>query len=306
LWGIDTLGALASLPEKPLISRIGQDGQRLQHLARGTLPHLFVPIEPPSNLDEYIELDSPVELLEPLLFVLGSMLGQLMIRAANRALALATATITLLLEGGGSHTRTVRPALPSNDKQLWIKLFHLELDARPPGAAVLALRLTAEPGQTGKVQLGLFSPLLPDAARLDVTLARIRAVVGEENVGSPVLNDTHHPGDFRMRPFAVSTERGQPLPAGRVLTALRQLRPPEDVTVVFQKERPSALFFRQKRYEVERAYGPWVISGNWWSTDRWSAQEWDLIARPQDGVLLCGCLIRDVVRNRWQMTGLYD
>jgi protein ImuB len=109
-----------------------------------------------------------------------------------------------------------------------------------------------------------------------------------------------------MRPFAVSTERGQPLPAGRVLTALRQLRPPEDVTVVFQKERPSALFFRQKRYEVERAYGPWVISGNWWSTDRWSAQEWDLIARPQDGVLLCGCLIRDAVRNRWQMTGLYD
>ena len=38
LWGIRTLGAVAALPEKELISRIGQEGRRLRQLARGEVP----------------------------------------------------------------------------------------------------------------------------------------------------------------------------------------------------------------------------------------------------------------------------
>jgi protein ImuB len=79
------------------------------------------------------------------------------------------------------------------------------------------------------------SPQLPDATRLDVTLARIRAVVGEENVGSPVLNDSHRSDDFKMLPFTVTAERGRQPSFGGVATALRQLRPPEDVTVILQQ-----------------------------------------------------------------------
>jgi len=306
LWGIKTLGALASLPEEPLIARVGQDGKRLRQLARGTAPHLFVPIEPPFALDEFIELDSPVELLESLLFVLGALLGQLIVRAANRALALAAVTATLALEGGGTHSRTVRPALPSNDKRLWIKLLHMDLEMHPPGAAVLSLRLAAEPGRTAKVQLGLFSPQLPDATRLDVTLARIRAVVGEENVGSPVLNDTHRPGDFTMQPFKVAAQQERQSSVGCVVTPLRQLRPPEDVTVIVREHDLLAFFFRHRRYEVERAFGPWLGSGDWWSSARWGTQSWDVVARHPDGSLICGCLVRDVVQSRWQMAGLYD
>ena len=115
LWGIQTLGTLAALPEKSLIARIGQEGKRLQQLARGTLPHLFVPIERPFTLEEFIELDSPIEILDSLLFVLGVMLEQLTLRATNRVLALSSVTVMLSLEGRASHSRTVRPALPTND-----------------------------------------------------------------------------------------------------------------------------------------------------------------------------------------------
>jgi len=306
LWGIKTLGALAALPEEPLIARVGQDGKRLRQLATGTAPHLFVPIEPRFALDEFIELDSPVELLESLLFVLGALLGQLTVRAANRALALAAVTATLALEGGGKQSRTVRPALPTNDKQLWIKLLHMDLEMHPPGAAILSLRLAAEPGRTSKVQLGLFSPQLPDATRLDVTLARIRALVGEENVGSPVLNDSHRPNDFKMQPFKVRVQQGRQPAASYVATSLRQLRPPEDVTVILREHNPTAFFFRHKRYEIERAFGPWLGSGDWWSSARWAVQNWDVVARHQDGSLICGCLVRDAVQKRWQMVGLYD
>ncbi len=46
MWGIRTLGMLAALPEKELISRLGQDGKRLRQRARGEMPHLFQPVEP--------------------------------------------------------------------------------------------------------------------------------------------------------------------------------------------------------------------------------------------------------------------
>jgi len=105
-WGIGTLGALAALPEKELIARLGQEGQRLRQLARGEATRLLVPAPPPFTLEERMELDSPVEVLDSLLFVLGVLLDQLIARATAHILALAAVTVTLTLEGGGTHTRT--------------------------------------------------------------------------------------------------------------------------------------------------------------------------------------------------------
>jgi protein ImuB len=69
LWGIHTLGMLAALPEKELIARMGQDGKRLRQLARGALPHLFQPVKQDFALEERMDLDTPVELLDSLMFV---------------------------------------------------------------------------------------------------------------------------------------------------------------------------------------------------------------------------------------------
>ena len=175
-----------------------------------------------------MELDSPVELLDSLLFILGVMLDQLIVRAQSRILALASITLHLDLEGGTSHSRTVRPALPNNDRKLWLKLIHLDLQAHPPQAAILSLSLSAQPGSTSKVQLGLFSPQVPEPMRLDVTLARIRSIVGEGCAGQAVLKDTHRPDAFRVEPFVVPTSSAlESQTAIRKRLAMRQLRPPE-------------------------------------------------------------------------------
>jgi protein ImuB len=253
-----------------------------------------------------MELDSPVELLDSLLFVLGAMLDQLIVRASARALALASVTVTLTLEGGAPHARTVRPALPSNDKSLWIKLLHLDLEAHPPQAVILTLALAAEPGSTSKEQLGLFSPQLPEPARLDVTLARIRAIVGAECAGHAVLADTHEPDAFRTEPFQIPSMQPPKLSAAPPRAALRQLRPAESVSITLQSERPQAFVFREQRYAVERAYGPWLAGGDWWAQTLWGWEQWDVIARAHDGGQLRCCLARDLMRNRWRMAALYD
>jgi protein ImuB len=61
---------------------------------------------------------------------------------------------------------------------------------------------------------------------------------------------------------------------------------------------------------VEHAYGPWLAQGDWWARQAWAFEEWDLIARSNDGTILCCCLVRDSqeqpVRDLWQVVTLYD
>jgi protein ImuB len=299
-------GMLAALPETELIARMGQDGKRLRQLARGALPHLFQPVEQDFALEERMDLDTPVELLDSLMFVFGVMLDQLILRAKARILALASVTITLSLDGGASHSRTVRPALPTTDKQLWIKLLHLDLEAHPPQASILAVALHAEPGSTSKVQSGLFSPQLPEAGSLDVTLARISAIVGEGNVGCAVLEDTHAPEGFRIEPFTVPSDKPTAPVPSQQRASLRQLRPPETTSVRLQGSRPTTFFFHKERYVVEHAYGPWLAEGDWWNQTLWGWEQWDLVARAEDGSLLCCCMMRDLLQDQWQMVALYD
>jgi protein ImuB len=314
LWGITTLGALATLDETELIARLGQPGKELRLLARGESTHLFTPIEAGWALEERMELDSPVELLDSLLFIIGVMLDQLIVRAQSRIVTLASITLRLDLEEGPPHTRTVRPALPNSDRKVWLKLIHLDLQAHPPQAAILSLTLSAQAGRTSKAQLGLFSPQVPEPMRLDVTLARIRSIVGDGYAGHAVLKDTHHPDAFRVEPFVVPA----PAPSsaapeantGKHRVAMRQLRPPELVIVTVRDQQPDSFVFREKRYTVEHAYGPWSSGGDWWRPTLWSLEQWDLVARAHDTAQhsswLCCCLTRDLTQECWQVEALYD
>jgi protein ImuB len=310
-WGISSLGMLAALPERDLIARLGQDGQRLRQLARGAHPHLFLPVEPVLTLEERIELDSPVEILDSLLFGVSLMTEQLITRASARLLTLAAITSELGLEGGAVHSRIVRPALPGNDKQLWLKLLHLDWIAHPPQAPVISLMLRAETGEASTVQLGLFSPQLPEAGRLDVTLARIRAIVGDERVGSAELKDTHAHDAFRMKPFSVvpaACSKAVPVTQAAVM---RRLRPAEPVTVRLRERCPHLFYFRGMAYQAEKSYGPWRAASGWWTKDGWSIEAWDIVARAREHStanreLLCCSMTRDLLNNQWRLEALYD
>lgn len=306
LWGLHTLGELAALPETELIVRLGQEGKRIRLLARGEYPHLMVPEEPVFTLEEFIAFDSPIELLDSLLFVLGPMLDQLLARAQNRAFALASVTVKLGLEGGGEHGRTIKPALPVAQREVLLKLLHLDLQAHPPSAGILTIFLCAEPGDRSKVQLGLFTPPLPEPLRLDITLARIAALVGEGRVGQAALLDNNRPDSFKMERFTVA-DRTQNLHSLQKKTvSLRRCRPPQPLQVEMNGQRLSTFSVHGKRYRVEHLYGPWRKSGSWWSPQVWSSEEWDVQAVASvDDTLLC-LITHDLLRHRWQLEAHYD
>ena len=306
LWGLHTLGELAALPEMDLVVRLGQEGKRLRLLARGEHPHLMVPEEPVFSLEEFIAFDAPLEMLDSLLFVVGPMLDQLLARAQNRCYALASLTIKLGLDGGGEHERTLKPALPVAQREVLLKLLHLDLQAHPPSAGVMNIFLHAEPGDRSKVQMGLFAPQLPEPTRLDVTLARIAALVGEDRVGKAVLLDRHRPDSFRMERFTVpkSTARDK---TARHVVALRRCRPPVNLSVQRDGHSLASFWFNSRLYKVQQAYGPWRQSGDWWSAEVWvTRREWDVQAAADSSNALLCLVAHDLLADRWQLEAFYD
>lgn len=306
LWGIHTLGMLANIPEEQLISRLGQDGRTLRQLARGERPHLFQPGLTALRLNETKALDFPLENLESLLFGIALMLDGLITQATENVVALASISLELTLDDCRIHIITVEPALPTNDKHLWLKLLHQRLETNPPGAPVAVISLYADPGTTSKVQLGLFSPQLPESGRLEVALARIASLVGESSVGCAVLDDTHAAESFRIEHFKLPSNTSKVPLASKPRACCRILRPEEPVSVRLQGAEPSTFVFRNFRYSVEHAYGPWRASGGWWGNDLWGSEQWDLVARGQDAATLICCLRRNLVNNQWLVTALYD
>jgi protein ImuB len=98
LWGVRNFRALCALPEVALSERLGQQGVRLQQLARGATSRTLVPVDPPPVFEEAVELEYPLVLLEPLAFLLARMLDQLCARLGSRALAAQELSLQLELD----------------------------------------------------------------------------------------------------------------------------------------------------------------------------------------------------------------
>jgi protein ImuB len=243
-WGIRNLRALAALPEIALSERLGQEGLRLQQLARGAASRTLVPVEAPAVFEEVVELEYPIVLLEPLAFLLNRLLDQICTRLASRALNTQELRLTLELQNltgtdpqsdtvgipsesdaaqsseqlqaqaqhfvsgrQNKFCRTLRLPLPMLDAKLFLKLLQLDLNAHPPGAPIIKIHLAAEPARPRSAQGGLFLPPSPEPEKLELTLTRIAGLVGEARVGSMELLDTHRAEGFRMRRFVPGGEQ---------------------------------------------------------------------------------------------------
>jgi protein ImuB len=243
--------------------------------------------------------------MDSLLFVGARMIDSLAARAATRAMSLASIVVDLELEGKRTHRLMIRPALPSIDRKFLLKLMQLAIAANPPPAAVLSLTLSAEAGQSAKAQLGLFAPQTPEPSRLDVTIARLKAIAGEDRVGSPVLEDTHRAGTFRMSSFAADNppaeqETRQPR------MALRRLRPPLAIRVVLRAGQPANFHHGPISYKVATSFGPWRSSGCWWSLEGWDSDEWDVLAESHEGSPVACLLVMDRGNSQWRLEAFYD
>ena len=301
-WGIRTLADFAALPPLGIAARLGPEGVHLQDLARGAIERPLRVDQQAVPYEDRIELEHPVELLEPLLFLIARILNDLCARLESQAMAANEITIRLELENKTEHTRTLRLPLATRDSRSILKLLQLDLEAHPPAAPMMAVALHLKAVQPRRVQNDIFLPPTPEPDRLELTLARIRALVGEENVGVPELIDTHRPRPFRLAvrtpappPQRETAERPQ------LRTVLRYFRPPVAASVRCDGIKPVRLDATDIHGSIVTAAGPWRTCGEWWTTDAWTRDEWD-IALSNDKLYRIYC----EPQQKWFVEALYD
>jgi len=205
--------------------------------------------------------------------------------------------------------------LPMLDAKVFLKLLQLDLNAHPPGAPIVKIHLSAEPARPRSAQGGLFLPPAPEPEKLELTLARIAGIVGEQRVGAVELLDTHHPEGFRMRRFVAEVARKTPqrkspdaAQAQAAITALRRFRPRLRANVALENGQPMRLACPMKKEvqgDVLWKAGPWRFSGDWWDRDAWSRDEWDLALRNGELVAFYR-LVHDLLAGEWFVEGTYD
>jgi len=183
----------------------------------------------------------------------------------------------------------------------------LDLAAHPPGGPVKKIFLAAESAPPRFAQSGLFLPRGPAPERLELTLARIRGIAGDDRVGSAELLDTHAPNSFRMRAFRPYTKASKSVGSPHTQqTALRIFRPPLTAKVQMQNEIPARVFFQGKAHRVTAAAGPWRNNGGWWTTEAWTRDEWDLELRTDQSMPMLVRMYRDLSSAKWYLEGAFD
>jgi len=313
LWGLKSFGDLAALPAAGVAERLGAEGARLHRIAQGADARPLIPSIPRMDFHASEELEHPVELLDPLSFILASLLNQ--VCAGLEARGLAASEIQLRFKLGvpelseapellealekppenvpADFERRLSLPVPLRDSMTLLKLLRLDLETHPPQAPVTAVALRATPAQPRVTQNSLFIPPAPEPQKLELTLARITKLAGEGNAGSPALMDTHRPGAFEVRPFRVSQgnpSRGRKgavahrvsgrAPRRNPAVSFRVFRPPLAAEVECCRDEPLQVRARGIRGKVVSFAGPWRSSGDWWTTDPWQRDEWDVELAP--------------------------
>ena len=282
-WGLATLGALAALPSADLFERMGAAGLAWQAMARGTDARPLTPTAEAQPFAATVAFEWPIEAIEPLSFALGSLVDPLCARLDRGGLGTITLQTTLRLVTRALHVRRLSLPMPMRDPRVLRTLIVLDLESHPPPAGIDALTVTFEPVAGRIVQPSLLARAHPRPETIATLTARLRAVMGDGRVGTPVAVDSHRGGAFAMRPFDGRGVDGLPLvtpeaepavasPAPVVALTLRRFRQPPRVRVDLERGRP----VRVRPLEsgrlprlgvVHKAAGPWRTSGDWWRVD---------------------------------------
>jgi hypothetical protein len=345
--GLETLGDFAALPAEGVRTRYGEQGLALHRLARGLDARGLRPEREARVLEVERALDAPADRLALLAPVLAECVERLCAWLEEEGLGATALELELRLDAacdeeapdatpagsppapaadGGTGTRgeacctfTLSPPEPEDRAPLLVDLLARRLEARPPGAAVAALRLSV-PGTAPMAvhQNALFGEVARDAARRAEALVRLVAMLGHEAVASPRLVLAHRTEE-RWRTAAAdahdaSTTPSATTPAARSAkargpahdgppppreasppgAALRWLPAPEELVPVMAGGRLSGFRRGREELRIARAHGPRRLAGGWWR-EPWARDEYELVTT--DGALYR--VGRDLRARRW-------
>jgi protein ImuB len=305
-WGLRTLGDLAALPAADLVARMGRPALAWQAMARGEDVGPLVPTLAEERFESSIELEWPIEDLEPLSFVLTRLLEPLSTRLERRDRGAAVLHVLLRLVTREVYARRLELPSPMRDVRTLRTLALLDLESHPPAAAIDRVTIVIDPTPGRVLQHTLFTRAHPTPEQVSTLLARLGALMGHDRFGAPATVDSYRPGAFVTTAFATehhtsnrgtrkecredfsktsavsaisAVKRDQPAAISHeplaishqpLTSALRRCRQPVPARVAVADGRPARVTTDRRGFAggtVTRCAGPWRTSGEWWKSE---------------------------------------
>jgi len=330
-WGIHTLGQLAALPRDELAARLGAHAVDLWQRANGRGERILKLVSPPESFMESFEFENEIETIEPLLFILRRFLQQLATRLNAIYLVAKELRLRLTFGDKSHYERVFKIPQPTNNEDILFRMLHTHLENFTSKHPMVAVELEAQPSRSVRQQFGLFETALRDPMQLHETLARLVGLLGADRVGTPVLEETHRPDAFWIKPFVwqfpecaqnsalgsgsstvesavvsgqsreSNSERNALRPAHATASpALRRFRKRTKATVLLENNQPAHVRAANIDGATVAQEGPFPLSGNWWDEHAWARVEWDV--ELANGIIgRCHC-----DQDGWAIDGIYD
>ena len=298
-WGIRTIGQFLALPLTELSERLGQEAVTLWEQATGSWVRPLKRVKPQQFFVEQVDLEQPIELLEPLLLWIRRFLEQITLRLARRYWVVGKIRLILQFEKGEPYQRIFTIPQPTGNVEVLFRLLHTHLENFTSPFPITGLELAAQPTRPGADQFELLEKGLRDPARFGETLGRLQALLGADRVGSPKREPSHHPEAFHLRPYNIeSSAPAQKVDQPIIGLPWLRFRPAVPANVTLKERKPVFLCSSRCNGPVWEACGPWLREGHWWENKCWSREEWDV--ETESGIFR---LVR--TNGDWVLDGVY-
>lgn len=298
--GIKSVRQMLDIPREELIGRYGRKFQDVIDVIEQKGSSMLTPNVKENQVSWAYQLDFPVEDFEQLIFLLNHGLDNLFREVAHHGFSTEHLDVSFKLSNRSAKAYEIRTSFPTLDKAFWLKLSNLRISLDPPESEIVSVNVVSYFTKPRPSQRGLYAVSRPEPESLLLTVNKLKKLVGEENVGVPVILNQRLAEAFDLN--------ADKLPQGKErlethvessIIAFSYFHPPLRAEVLVRDSR--LIFIRTDNFSghVTDYSGVWKSNSRWWDKS-WKTQEWDVEVENNGVYRLCKA------GKDWFLAGEYD
>ncbi len=298
--GIRQIGDLQQISADDLVNRYGQKFRDILDVIEQKGSRILTSNVKESSLTWSYDLDFPVENFEQLIFIVNHGLEKLFAQISYLGLSTEQLDISLGLRRKIVKSYEIKTSFPTLEKSFWLKIVNLRIALDPPESEIVSVRIVSHFTRPRPNQRGLYSVSRPEPESLLLTVNKLKKLVGDDNVGVPVLVDQRLPEAFALDAEKIPQGREQiEIKSEKLTAAFHYYRPSIPASVTAENKR--LLFIRTPSWSerVKNYSGVWRENSCWWNRP-WNKQEWDIETESK------GVYRLRKSGNEWFLIGEYD
>ncbi len=201
--GLHTAGDLLAVPHDELVGRYGRQFTDVIDVLEQKGRSLITSNIKENRVSWSFELDNPVEDFEQLIFLLNHGLERLFAQVEHAGFSTEHLDLKFRLRNKTEKTYEIKTSFPTLERSFWLKLINLRAALDPPEELITAVNVVAHFTRPRPDQRGLYAASRPESESLLLTVNKLRKLVGEDNVGVPVLLDQRAAEPFTLDAEAI-------------------------------------------------------------------------------------------------------